>query len=256
MTTLNPIERGVLIALMTDGGFLLENADIVQRLQIGMKKSHRTRLKELGLIETREKPFAHKLTDKGWGFVQNEFPTDVPSSQVKLSALNALFTGVHSALERRNETLKAFFDSGSEPAPVRPDPETFKPQKTVIEQDAADAAWSDAENALAMSLQDLPTFSVRSKKLNGELPEDLKFVFEQVELAAEGVFQNVKLVASKRGLQTLYERGEEVGFDADLFDCDEDVDDGETVIVKKQPIVKIKGDNRFVLARGFAELAY
>lgn len=190
MTSLSSVERSVLIALMAAGKPLRESADLIEKLQIGMKASHRKKLQDLGLIETSSAPLTHSLTDAG----------------------SAMQTDLFGPLT--------------------------EPPKNV----------DQADLSLAIALQDIPTFSARKARLQQSGAE-----IEQLALAAEGVFQHIRMAAKKRRLEVLYEREEDVAFDAAYFDCFAEVKEGDTVRVKKQAVVRKTGDGELVIVRGVAE---
>jgi hypothetical protein len=62
---LSPIECGALFILMGEGRPLKERAEISQVHGLTMRKAHRDRLKEHGLIKSSSAPFVHRLTKKG-----------------------------------------------------------------------------------------------------------------------------------------------------------------------------------------------
>lgn len=247
MVKLTPIERGILLALMAEGKELQENADIKTRLKIGMTASHRKKLNEAGFIITKSGPFSHSLTEAGWVFLQDSFPDDVPSSAIQIAPMNTLFAGVKRVLAMRQTRLKDFFTG--EPSQPDETPSQREPKDLL-----SDAAWSDSEASLAIALQDIPAFELRAKRLSASSSDQVLPEFEQVYLAAEVIFQNVKLVARQRGLSPLYQRGDEVEFDPALFECFDEPDQGESVTVRKQPIVKDVSGSRLVVARGIAEI--
>lgn len=244
--TLTPVERAVLIALMASGGGLRENADLVQRLKIGIKASHRKKLAELGLITTRPNPFWHELTPLGWRLLVEEFPTDIPKDPIKIGGMNALLAGVLGALKRNSISPESFFSSStvvSQPSGVSPP----------TNQDASDAVWSESEETLAMALQDMPTFQRRAASFAKKLSDPEINALEQVSLAADSVFQKVRLAARKRGLEAVFEQGTIVPFDPTMFDCYDDLEEHEPGIVLKQPIVKQFKNGPLVVSRGIVE---
>ena len=67
---LSPIECGALFILMGEDRPLKERAEISQVHGLTMRKAHRDRLKEHGLIKSSSAPFVHRLTKKGGGLSQ------------------------------------------------------------------------------------------------------------------------------------------------------------------------------------------
>ena len=258
MAELTPVERGVLVALMAAGGRLRENADLVERYQIRMTAGHRKKLAELGLIKTSKKPFTHELTDAGWAFMGADFPMDVPREPMKIGALNAVVDGLRRLSGNDASALKAVV-SGASQAPSdekapEPDPEKIESPQSSGTFD--DAAWSDSEEALAMALQDIAAFGPRMKAVEKAGGDDLANPLKQLSLNADSIFQNIRLAARKRGMEALFARGEETEFDSALFDCFEDMDEGEPAIVMKQPVVKHTArDGKIIVLRGLASPA-
>ncbi|MEQ8559827.1 MAG: hypothetical protein RIB03_16070 [Henriciella sp.] len=252
---LTPVERGVLVALMAAGGLLKESAELGGRYQIRMTPAHRKKLAGLGLIKTTRNPFTHQLTDAGWAFLARDFPMDVPREPMKLGAMNALVEGVLKQAGGDPGALEAFFKGKSgQPKPSEP---TQKEAKTPsAESDLSDAAWSDSEEALAMALQDMAAFGVRLQAVERSAGETQANPLKQLSLNADAIFQNVRLAARKRGLETDFERGEEIDFDPVYFDCFEELDEGEAAIVMKQPVIKHTArDQKIVVLRGLVSPA-
>ncbi|MEM5518556.1 hypothetical protein WNY37_16480 [Henriciella sp. AS95] len=253
LADLTPVERSVLVALMAEGGPLKEAADLGARYGIRMTGWHRKRLSGLGLVKTTKAPFTHELTDEGWAFLASDFPMDVPQVSMKLGAMNALLAGVRQRVGADGSALKAFFTGkGGAPAsdtavkPAKPKPETA--EKDLM----AEAAWSESETMLAMALQAMPAFDGRFGALEKTLDGQGEAALKQVSLAAENVFQNLRMAASKRGLEALHKRNETVAFDPVYFEATEDMDDGEDAIVMKQPIIRVRDGDELVILRGLA----
>ncbi len=256
MADLTPVERGVLVALMAAGGPLKEAAELGAQYGLRMTAWHRKRLVDMGLVRTTKAPFTHELTDKGWAFLGDGFPMDVPRNGMKLGALNALVEGVQKSAARRGETVRDMF-AGKEqlPASPPPSPSPDKDEKSTeqIEADLmANAAWSESETMLAMALQAIPAFTGRLGALEKSIGDEAGPALKQVSLSAENVFQNVRMAASKRGLEALHERGATVAFDAVQFDSTDEMDDGEDALVMKQPITRRRDGHEIVILRGLA----
>lgn len=260
MADLTPVERGVLVALMASGGSLKENAELSARFQIKMTPAHRKKLAGLGLIRTSKKPFAHTLTDEGWAFMADGFPMDIPRDGMKLGALNALLAGVRERAGPDADAIRAFFSGKAAktkaPAKAEEKKPSTPPTPPSGDADLSDAAWSDSEEALAMALQDIAAFGARMTALERLIDDSQKNAAKQLALNADSIFQNIRQAARKRGLETVFERGEEVDFDAVHFDCFEEIDEGEPAIVLKQPVVKHTArDQTLIVLRGLVSPA-
>lgn len=136
----------------------------------------------------------------------------------------------------------------SEAALSGPEPSRDDTQATL-----SDAVWSDAEDVLAAALQDLPLLALKVQALQPLVSKDASRALSQVELASHALGQKLSLAAQKRGLRVVAERGETHPFDGALFDCFDDISEGEQIVVRKQPVVKQYGDRELVVARGLAE---
>lgn len=254
MADLTPVERSVLVALMAEGGPLKEAADLGARYGIRMTGWHRKRLADMGLVKTTKAPFTHELTDKGWAFLASDFPMDVPQVSMKLGAMNALLAGVRQQVGADGAALKGFFTgkgggtpAAAPPAPPPP-PEAKAPERDLM----AEAAWSESETQLAMALQAMPAFDGRFGALEKALDGQGEAALKQVSLAAENVFQNLRMAARKRGLDALHKRNETVAFDPVYFDATDDMDEGEDALVMKQPIIRTRDGEDLVILRGLA----
>lgn len=243
---LTPIERGVLVVLMAEARPLKENADLKKTYKLGMTASHRKKLTALKFISTSSSPFEHSLTSEGWDFLMDEMRReDVPSGLMGQGALVGLMRGVANSLEALNVTAEDFFAgrvSQSDTKPVDPEAEHF-----------ANAAWSNSEEALAFANQDISSFERVLKRFDGSSETALQRSVRQIELAAKAIFQNIRLAADQRSLISAYEVGDEVDFDAALFDSLDGAQPGERVIVRKPPIVKRISGGEVVVAKGVAE---
>ncbi|MEO1029289.1 MAG: hypothetical protein AAFX02_09570 [Pseudomonadota bacterium] len=116
-----------------------------------------------------------------------------------------------------------------------------------------DEAAGDVDLSIAIALQDLPGFSARKAKVLKSVPEDQQAAVQQLALSAESVFQHIKRAASKQSIQALHNVGDEVPFDAALFDAFDELLSGFPVTVTKQPIVKATSTGELLLLRGVAE---
>lgn len=240
----------MLVALMAAGGPLKESADLGGRYGLKLTAWHRNRLTEMGLVTITKNPFTHDLTDKGWAFLAEDFPLDVPAESIKLGAMNALFESVRDRLAARGDRLQDFF-AGDAPKPAA---KTDAPKSTeeVEGKLMADAAWSESETMLAMALQSIPAFSGRLGALEKAVGETNEAMLKQVSLSADSVFQNVRMAARKRGLEAMHERGDQVAYDSAYFDATDDMDEDEDALVMKQPIIRVRDGAEVIILRGLA----
>jgi hypothetical protein len=243
MADLTPVERGVLLTLMSAGRPLRENADFKAKYGFAVKPSHRNKLKSLGLVRVTEKPWTHELTDKGWAWAQTELAGDTPKGLMGLGALYAVLNGLHRVLSEAGSSPREFFRKGS----------ALSPPASARDADLAEAAWSGADETLALALQSIPSFDRvlerHSKGASGETAQAL----EQIRLASGSVLQHVRLAASKRGLKVKYERAARAAFDPVEFNADDTLAYGAPVEVLKSPVVKELGGEKFVVIRGWVE---
>lgn len=244
MAELTPVERGLLLTLMSAGKPLRESADIKAKYGFAVTPAHRTKLQALGLVRVTKSPWTHELTENGWRWAQEELSASPPKGQMGLGPLYAVLNGLERVLRETDSEPQKFFqkkDSAS--------------RNNGYHDDVADAAWSSADEALARSLQDLPSFERALRRHRDGASTDVTKALEQVRLAAGLVFQHLELAASQRGLKVKYERAQRVDFDPVEFDSDVAPSPGEKVEVLKSPIVKKVGENALVVIRGLAEPA-
>ncbi|MCG3777194.1 MAG: hypothetical protein JW395_4070 [Nitrospira sp.] len=247
MTKLTPVERGVLLALVAEGQPLREAGDLKARFNINMAASHRKNLKALGLINTTPNPFTHELTDQGWNWAASELTATVPPGMMGLGPLYALLHGIDRALRARSIDLRTFFTTEV----VKPSEPQIPDRSTLI----SDAAWSASEVALAYAMQDIPSFQRVLQRFDASSPQKQTTSLRQVELAAESIFQNLRLAASKRSLRLSHVRGAEAIFDPVAFDSDDMLSGGEPIKVAKSPVIKTTQGEPIVVAKGVAEPA-
>jgi hypothetical protein len=239
---LTPLERGVLLVLMAAGGPLRQNADIIEKYGLSVKASHRAKLTTLGLVRVTTKPkITLELTDEGWAWARQEVLARPPTGLMGLGTLYAVLNGLGRVLEGKSP--RSFFenttDNGSERA---------------LDVDIAEAAWSEADETLALAIQDLPTFGRVLAKHRDAASGEMLQSLEQIRLASDLVFQHVRLAAVRRGLEAKYERSQRTSFDPVEFDCyDDDLKEGARVEVLKSPIVKEVAGQAMVVVRGLAE---
>jgi hypothetical protein len=79
---------------MGEGRPLKERAEVSQVHGLTVKKAHRDRLKDYGLIKSSAAPYVHRLTKKGEEWVKSQFTSSasIPAqSRVPFGAVAAVF---------------------------------------------------------------------------------------------------------------------------------------------------------------------
>ena len=233
---LSPIECGALFILMGEGRPLKERAEISQVHGLTMRKAHRDRLKEHGLIKSSSAPFVHRLTKKGEDWVRSQFtssaciPTQFP---VPFGAAAAVFKRLS---DRQDDTSTAGDrkNGGDE-----------------LSRHIATAAWSEADEALGDALQAIPRVQRVIEKLesSGAAHADLA---RQVRIATNLVFQAVRHAARKRELWLGSEPGAEAAFDPVRYYSDDHLSYGDQIRVVKPPVIRGQGTASVVVRIGEA----
>lgn len=243
MTHLTPVERTLLIVLMAEGRPLRESADLGNELKINVKVGHRKKLVDLGLVKATPRPWTLELTEKGWELLETSFPTDIPKDPMKLSGMQVMLARLRQQLSARGTGLQAFFTSDHALS------DEVRTKTSVLETSPA----SDSDEYIASALQDIPSFAVRLKRLEPRVEEQGQRDLEQVALAAEGVFQNIRMAARRRGLEVRHEKGTDIPFDAAYYDCPLGAEHDEPVMVVKPAIVKGADSGEIIILRGLAQ---
>src|SRR5258708_32810492 len=150
---LTPVERGALLVLMANGRPLKESADLKAVYGLALKPNHRTKLQRLGLIETTKKPWTHVLSEKGWQWAKGQLSAARPKGQMGMGPLYAVLHGLRRHIERHDYTLPDVFS------------EAGKTTDTVARDRIENAAWAEADEALAQALQDMSVFNRALSKL-------------------------------------------------------------------------------------------
>lgn len=242
---LTPVERAVLLALMSAGRPLRESADIQAHYGFSVKPAHRAKLKTLGLVETTPGPWTHSLTRKGWDWAKSELESAPPKGLMGLGPLYAVLNGLHRVLSPKGVTPEQFFQEGA-----------IAPKADRLGADLSNAAWSSADETLALALQDIPTFERVLGRYEGALSGEAGAAMKQIRLASELVLQHVRQAASLRGLQAMYAKSEQAVFDPVEFESDDPMSAGAKAAVIKSPIVKSTAAGPpIVVVRGLAEPA-
>jgi hypothetical protein len=223
---LTPVERGALFVLMANARPLRESADLKAVYNLVLKPSHRNKLQRLGLIETTEKPFTHVLSNKGWQWAEEQLSAARPKGQMGMGPLYALLHGLHKHLERRRYTLRDVFSEAGETT------------GDVSREHMENAAWVEADEALAQALQDMSVFNRAISKLQ-EAPQDhMSELVKRTASASNLVLQSVRQAARKRELSFATEEGRETTFDPVMHRSDEKLEVGAAVRIRKAPVIR------------------
>lgn len=121
------------------------------------------------------------------------------------------------------------------------------------ERKIREAAWSEADEALAQALQDIPVFMQTIAKLKDDTPGDLSDIVRRTSAAAQLVLQSVRLAGKKRQLALVSEEGSETAFDPTKYRAYVAAEPGERVKVRKAPVIRGSADTGVVVAWGEAE---
>jgi hypothetical protein len=86
---LTPVERGILIILMTQGK-PVNQAGFKKAYGLDAKRNHRLKLENFGLIEVQgTRTFSYKLTKEGWAWLSQELTAPKPKGSMGLGSLYA-----------------------------------------------------------------------------------------------------------------------------------------------------------------------
>ncbi len=223
---LTPVERGALFVLMANARPLRESADLKAVYNLALKPSHRTKLQRLGLIETTEKPFTHVLSNKGWQWAEEQLSAARPKGQMGMGPLYALLHGLRKHLERRRCTLRDVFS------------EAGKATDDVAREHVENAAWAEADEALAQALQDMSVFNRAINKLQEATQDHMSELVKRTASASNLVLQSVRQAARKRELSFATEEGRETTFDPVMHRSDEKLEMGAAVRIRKAPVIR------------------
>ncbi len=238
---LTPVERGALFVLMANGRPLRESADLKAVYNLVLKPGHRTKLQRLGLIKTTEKPFTHVLSEKGWQWAEEQLSAARPKGQMGMGPLYALLHGLHKHIERHRYTLADVFS------------EAGKTTDIVAHERIENAAWAEADEALAQALQDLPVFNRAINKLQEATQDHMSELVKRTASASNLVLQSVRQAARKRELSFATEEGGETKFDPVMHRSDERLEVGAAVRIRKAPVIRGPAELGVVVLAGEVE---
>jgi hypothetical protein len=234
---LSPIECGVLFLLMGKGRPLKERAEISQVHGLTMRKAHRDRLKEHGLIKSSSAPFVHQLTKKGEAWAESQFTA---SATIRAKSL-VPFGAVAAVFQR--------LAGGQDPAPPAA---SRKNGGDELSRHIATAAWTEADEALGEALQAIPRVQRAIERLEAASGGAHAEQAQQARLATNLVFQAVRHAARKRELWLGSEAGAEAAFDPVQYYSDDRLAYGEQVRVVKPPVIRGQGTASVVVRIGEA----
>jgi hypothetical protein len=250
-TALTPVERGILFILMAHGE-PLRQTDLAAEHGLRIKRHHRLKLRDLGLIAVSSKPpFTLTLTKKGWAWLEAELAAPKPGGSIGAGPLHAVFGVVNRLTKHLGLTLEAalVLDGSSaslaaaNASPPAPPPST----------DIRPPEWIEADELLARALQDISVFSSALSRLREAAKGALESEIKRVGMAANLVFQNVELAARKRALVLDGAAGSETSFDPVFFHSDEDIRPGAPVRIRKSPVTRGQGKKKIIVQPGIAE---
>jgi hypothetical protein len=238
---LTPVERGALLVLMANGRPMRESADLKAVYGLSLKPSHRTKLQRLGLIETTKKPWTHALSLKGWQWAEEQLSAARPKGQMGMGPLYALLYGLGKHIERHRCTLKDVFS------------ESGKTTDVGTQDRMENAAWAEADEALAQALQDMSVFNRALSKLQEAAQDNTSALIKRTAAASNLVLQSVRQAARKRELSFATEEGKETKFDPVMHRSDEDLEVGVTVRIRKAPVIRGPAELGVVVLAGEVE---
>jgi hypothetical protein len=235
---LTPVERGILFILMVQGQ-PVKQAGFKSVHGLTVKRSHRQKLEEQGLIEVSKAPFAFALTKRGWAWLSAETAAQKPKGLLGLAPLYAVLSAIGQLAGRLGLPLEEALAPDGPPAPL----------PTQIRQ----PEWIEVDESLARALQDISVFSAALSRLRDSAKGALEHEIKRAELSANLVFQNVRVAAKKRGLDLDGTVGSEASFDPVSFYSNEDIELGAPVRIRKSPVTRGQGKKKVIIQPGVAE---
>jgi hypothetical protein len=236
---LTPVERGILFILMAQGQPVRQSG-FKSVHGLAVRKGHRQKLEEQGLIEVSKAPFAFALTKSGWAWLSAETAAQKPKGLLGLGPLHAALSAIGQLANRLGLPLEEALAS-NEPPPDAPPPTIRQPE------------WVEVDESLARALQDISVFSAALSRLRESAKGALEHEIKRAELSANLVFQNVRVAAKKRGLDLDGTVGAEASFDPVSFYSNEDIELGAPVRIRKSPVTRGQGKKKVIIQPGVAE---
>jgi hypothetical protein len=242
-TALTPVERGILLILMASAGPVAQAAFKTDH-GLSVRKAHRQKLTELGLIDVGQERLAFSLTGEGWNWLKAELAAPRPQGVLGLGPLYAVLGALGGLARRSDMPLQTFLQSGSAAT------QTATPAPTPA---APAFSWSDVDEPLARALQDIAVFATHAARFKDAAKGSFEREFKRVEGAANLVFQAVKLAAAKRGLDLDGQPGTEAAYDPVYFHSDDIVKLGERVRIRKAAVTRGHGKAKVIVQPGLAD---
>jgi hypothetical protein len=125
---------------------------------------------------------------------------------------------------------------------------------SVIERAIAQAAWSEADEALGRALQDMDFLDRSFERLESTAEGELAERARKAKRASNLVLQSVRQAARLRSVATLNKVGDRVPFDPSRLDVDGSAAIGDLVKVVKPAVVRGSEPQQVVLVRGEAKV--
>jgi hypothetical protein len=236
---LTPVERGILFILMAQGQ-PVRQAGFKSAHGLTVKRTHRQKLEEQGLIEVSEAPLAFALTKRGWAWLSAETGAQKPKGVLGLGPLYAALGVIGQLTGRFGLPLEEALAANG-PMPGLAPPAIRQPE------------WIEVDESLARALQDIAVFSAALSRLRESAKGALEQEIRRAELSANLVFQNVRVAARKRGLDLDGTVGSEASFDPVSFYSNEDIELGAPVRIRKSPVTRGQGKKKVIIQPGVAE---
>lgn len=234
---LTTVEHGVMIVLMTEGR-AVKQADLKNRYGLAVKKQHRQKLVEVGLVEVKSKPqITFALTKKAWAWLSQELTAPIPKGTVGLGPLYAALGVIGKLAKHLGLSLE----------------EAMNVQVLPPGGDIREPEWIEADESLARALQDIPVFTRALTRLRDAAKGDLVDEIDSTELSADLIFQHVQLAARKRSLVLEGQVGAEAAYDPVLFYSDDDVRFGAPVRIRKPTVTRGNGNKTIIVQPGLAD---
>ena len=158
-----------------------------------------------------------------------------------MGPLYALLHGLHKHIERHRYTLADVFS------------EAGKTTDIVAQERIENAAWAEADEALAQALQDLPVFNRAINKLQEATQDHTSELVKRTASASNLVLQSVRQAARKRELSFATEEGGETKFDPVMHRSDERLEVGAAVRIRKAPVIRGPAELGVVVLAGEVE---
>jgi hypothetical protein len=235
-----PVERGVLMILMSKAE-PVRQTDFDKLHGLAVKKQHRQKLAHQGLIEVSTKPkITYALTKKGWTWLSQEVTASKPKGSMGLGPLYAVL----GAVDRLAKKLGKPLDKALSPDPIsHPEPN----------QDIRPPEWIEVDELVARAMQDMTAFGAAISRLKDIAKDVTESDVKRAEIAANLVFQSVKLAGKKRALDLDGAVGTEASFDPVFFHSDENIEFGAPVRIRKSPVTRGHGAQKIIIRPGLVE---